>query len=319
AVGEILAQAGLLDEALTNFTAAQAAGSAAAALNAARAQLALGRDEQARQSLEAALKLSPGWLLPQRMLVELDVRQGRVDQAVTRARSATQQAGGQAAAVTQSEGDVQALAKRFSQAATAYEKAWHEQPSLGLAVKLFAARTAAGQKTNEAEQLAWLRQQSAAQPGQREALAQYYVQTGRRPDAIAEYQRLVSAAENDWVLLNNLAWLYQEVGDKRAEETARRAYGLAPQSGPVADTLGWILLGKGSVPEGLKVLESAHNASPSDPNIAYHLAVAYQRSGAEARAVELLDRTLSAAPSFALRKDAETLRQSLAHTSVKAN
>jgi putative PEP-CTERM system TPR-repeat lipoprotein len=311
AAGEVLAQVGLYEEALTKFTTASAAGSAQGALNAARVHLELGRTEQARQSLETALKLQPGWMAAQRLLVQLDVRDGHFDAAIARVRTATQQAGGNAATAAQNEGDVQMLAKRFGAAVTSYETAWRAQPSATLGVKLFRAQAAAGRKPAEDSVIAWLKKASA-DPAAHEILAQYYQQTGRSADAVTEYERLTKGgAADDPVLLNNLAWLYQEAGDKRAEAVARRAYELAPQSAAIADTFGWVLVQSDKVPEGLKALETAHNASPGDGNIAYHLAVAYDRSGARDRAIGLLDTALGSATPFASRTQAETLRQSL--------
>ena len=44
------------------------------------------------------------------------------------------------------------------------------------------------------------------------------------------------AHHQDAGVLNNLAYAYQQLGDKRMVDTARRAYALAPRSGAIAFT-----------------------------------------------------------------------------------
>jgi Tfp pilus assembly protein PilF len=87
--------------------------------------------------------------------------------------------------------------------------------------------------------------------------------------------------------LNNLAWLYQQAHDPRAEPTAKRAFELAPNVSAIADTYGWILVEAGRSAEALPILERAANAHGAAPETRYHHAVALAKSGKpeEARAV----------------------------------
>jgi Tfp pilus assembly protein PilF len=112
--------------------------------------------------------------------------------------------------------------------------------------------------------------------------------------------------------LNNLAWLYYETGDERAEATARRAYDLAADNAAVADTYGWILVEKGKVADGLAVLSRAAGQAPENPDIRFHHAAALARSGESGRALEILDAVLASNPAFASRAAAEQLRGQLA-------
>lgn len=103
------------------------------------------------------------------------------------------------------------------------------------------------------------------------------LRTGEKRLAIAQYEEL-RAAENP-VVLNNLAWLYMERGDVRALATARRAYELAPQSGDIADTLGWVLVQSGNPQAAIDHLLLSARQKPDNATVQYHLGVAYLEAG----------------------------------------
>ncbi len=113
-------------------------------------------------------------------------------------------------------------------------------------------------------------------------------------------------------MLNNLAWLYQQTGDERAEATARRAFDLAPDDPAVIDTYGWILVRSGKVTEGLAALERAAARAPDNPDIRYHHAYALAQAGQGAKARAVLDELLAAHPQFASRTEAVQLQRKLA-------
>ena len=113
----------------------------------------------------------------------------------------------------------------------------------------------------------------------RQLLAEAYQLAGHRELAIEQYERLAAIPAAGFADLNNLAWLYYEQGDDRAEATARRAYDLAADNPAVVDTYGWILTEKGKVAEGLEALTKAVKLAPDNPDIRYHHAAALARSG----------------------------------------
>ncbi len=61
-------------------------------------------------------------------------------------------------------------------------------------------------------------------------------------EAATVHESLVQTSPNDGTLLNNLAWLYGELGDPRALGHAEKAYALMPSDPGAMDTLGWILV-----------------------------------------------------------------------------
>jgi putative PEP-CTERM system TPR-repeat lipoprotein len=152
-------------------------------------------------------------------------------------------------------------------------------------------------------------------PGDREvrtALARMLGAVGRLDAAIAEDEKLAAQSPTDALLLNDLAWLYQQKGDARAVETAQTAHDLAPSVPTVADTYGWILVQHGEVEKGLKLLQQvAGKPGDATPAVKYHLAVALDRSGRGGEARKLLDDALASGMAFAEANDAKALRARL--------
>jgi putative PEP-CTERM system TPR-repeat lipoprotein len=308
AAGEILLRGGLPDPALARFTDAVAAGVKAAAMGQARAQIALGRYEEARRSLAS---LADNADLRQRadlILFELDLRQRELDGARRRvARLRTE--GLPPAAADELEGTVDMMANRFADADRRFTAAIAQLPSPQLAVKAFQARAAAGVAHPDAVLRQWLEKH----PGDafvRVNLAGYEERSGARADAIAQYERVLhETAQPDPLVLNNLAWLYIQAKDPRAVDTARRAFAIAPANPQVADTYGWALLGADKAAEGIEPLSKAAELAPKDPSIHYHLASAYAATGDRKRAADLLAPLLKSTDAFPERADAEALQK----------
>lgn len=75
----------------------------------------------------------------------------------------------------------------------------------------------------------------------RVVLGKFYIRNNKFEPALSEENQLLAQQPNDPDVLNNLAWLYQQIGNlPKAGEFAERALGLAPANGQIADTLGWI-------------------------------------------------------------------------------
>lgn len=132
--------------------------------------------------------------------------------------------------------------------------------------------------------------------------------------SIANYEALVKTmgGRPGPVILNNLAWAYSKVGDKRALDTAKQAYEAGPTLPAVQDTYGWILLRSKTNPKlALSLLERAAASAPGDPDVRFHLAVAYQVNGQRAKAVDAL-RTALKTPKFESRAAAQTLLDRIA-------
>jgi len=143
-----------------------------------------------------------------------------------------------------------------------------------------------------------------------EALGDLMFSAGRLSEAAAAYQDVLARDPNNVNSLNDLALVQARLGQEDpAIETARRAHAIAPGNAAVADTLGWLLVGRGAAQEGLPLLRQAHQGS-ADPLIAYHLAAACEKTGDRAQALALLA-PLAKAPAFSEQAEAMALYRKL--------
>ncbi len=306
--GQILLRGGLVDAALSIFNKAASAGSPAARLDAARALIALGRNDEARSALAAVADTTPGEKLPATLLlVDLDLREHDADAARHRIARLGDSGLLPAYAIDALQANLDMRLKQYPAAARKFSAAFATQPTAALAIKTFQARSAAGQANPQHILTQWL----AAHPGDGAvsvALAQYDAGNGQQADAIRIYEQLVrDPGRPNLVVLNNLAWLYAEAGDPRAVATAQRALALAPQSAQVMDTDGWVLFRSGKTQDGIAMLEKARQSDTKDPAIAFHLASALAQAGDKNRAAGLLQDLLKGSAQFPERAQAESL------------
>jgi Flp pilus assembly protein TadD len=130
-----------------------------------------------------------------------------------------------------------------------------------------------------------------------EALASLDLVARRFFDAERALQVVLSQRPSDSVALNNLAWVYQQRNDSRAQAVAQKSYLLNPTP-EAADTLGWILVTGGNPTTGLALLRQARAQLPRDPTVTYHLAVALKETGRTEDAVKLLGPIVNGLQNF---------------------
>jgi putative PEP-CTERM system TPR-repeat lipoprotein len=285
------------DEALSSFQAAasQDATQPIYWLNTARAQITLGASEPARVALEKAIAAQPGWLPAVGTLTMLDVKDGRGAAALARIAALKTQRP-RDAAVLALEGDVQIELRNYSSAAAAYDAASALRPMSAFAVKAYRARQL-GRLSEPARPLeTWI----ASHPDDlqvRLVLGDAYQRYGDRKHAAQQYEAVASAGNAPPVMLNNLAWIYYELKDPRAEALAHQAYQGAPEIAGVADTYGWILTEGGKAAQAIPLLKRAAEGS-DDPSVAYHYGVALLRGGSANEGRDVLGALLKRAPDF---------------------
>jgi len=172
------------------------------------------------------------------------------------------------------------------------EKQQAQRPSSPIVVRL-AGLYQAENRIDKA--MAMLEAWCAAQPDDveaRTALAMGDSAQGKLDSALSQYQWLVIQRPDNPVILNNLAWLYDWKHDPRARATAEKAMKLAPASGSVADTLGWILAEHGDTTAAVKYLAQASASQPTDGTIQYHYAVVLSKTGRSDQARDVLQKLL---------------------------
>jgi Flp pilus assembly protein TadD len=143
------------------------------------------------------------------------------------------------------------------------------------------------------------------------ALALMLEQAGADDDAIARYRTILKLKSDEWLALNNLAYLLSASTKDLAEalSLAERARQLAPSSGPVADTLGWVLHLTGDNPRALAMLKQAITEAPDVADIRVHLATVLAATGDVAGAKAEAAKAIELDPSLRERPDVVALVQ----------
>lgn len=142
------------------------------------------------------------------------------------------------------------------------------------------------------------------------------------PDAAIETMRAILVIEPDHAgAMNFIGYTFAEKGQRleEAELLLRRAVALRPDDGLIADSLGFLLLKRGDLPQALELLERAVRLSPDEPVIAEHLGDGYERAGRRADAVEAFRRGLDALGEAPDPKVRAELEQRLKRISRSAN
>ncbi len=113
--------------------------------------------------------------------------------------------------------------------------------------------------------------------------------------AADKYEALIQVNPDLSPALNNLAYLYSEqLNDlNRAYELARKAQQILPADPKVGDTLGWILYRRKDYNQALVHLDASATKLADIGEVQFHLGMAYYQLGNEARALALLQKSLT--------------------------
>lgn len=309
AVAQLYLEVGRYDEAAAKYrdAAAQDSSNPAWFLGLARSQMALGNYSAARESAQKAKSIAKNPTAATALLVALDLHDGKSDAAALQVAQLrqTQPRDPNAALL---EGDVALNQKQFDAAAEAFRRSYELRPSAAAAIKSYGAGKQAKVQQPTSLLQDWVRRQpqdSAA----RMVLASAFAEAGDAARAIEQYERIALEPNASPLALNNLAWLYFERGDVRAQTTAKRAFDAASQNPSIADTYGWILFKGKQIDQALPVLERAARASGAPPDVRYHYAAALAEAGQRDRALQILRQVTSA--SFPEVADAQRLQAEL--------
>jgi putative PEP-CTERM system TPR-repeat lipoprotein len=285
--------------------------SPAAHYRLATAQEATQNFAGATVSLNNALSLKPDYLDAEVLLASVEARMGQYREAMNIAQKLLKQYPELPTGFAV-QGDILMAQQQFAQALKAYESAAAiDKKSDVLEMKIHQALTAGGKgKEADARLVDWLKDHPGDVPAHA-YLASVYMGTGQNKKAIEQYQVVIQNDPKNALALNNLAWLYQQEKDSRAQATAEQAYVLQPGSATIMDTLGWILAEQGDTIRSVTLLRAASDRAPTSTSIRYHLAVALAKSGDRAGARRELAELLTKNKKFPERQDAQDLLKQL--------
>lgn len=264
----------------------------------------------AAAALKQALEVDPGNLLAlrgQALLAALDKRQA---DAVAVARSIQKRLPAAATGYAV-EGEVEAVAGRWTEAAAAYAAAVQRERSTDLAVRWHGSLLQAG-KTAEAERVAadWTR----AHP--KDSTFVYYL--GDRAAAAkdwaraeAQYRAVLAAQPRHAAALNNIAWLLATQRKPGAVAMAEQADKLLPERAPILDTLSLALESEDQLPRALQVQKRATELEPKNATMRLRLARLLIKKGDKADARAELETLARLGTAFADHAEVQSLLKSL--------
>jgi tetratricopeptide (TPR) repeat protein len=132
-----------------------------------------------------------------------------------------------------------------------------------------------------------------------------YESQGNFDQARTLYQQALNIQPDNPLASNNLAWLMLEHGGNvdvalSMAQTARRG---VPDSPNFADTLGWAYYQKGVYQSAINMFQESlrlneKQGGADDPEVRYHLGMAYQKANQPRLAREQLERALKISPNF---------------------
>lgn len=237
----------------------------------ASVQLRTNKRDDARDSLQTALKLSQNKHAVATMLLgRLDVAENKLAAATQRASQLQKQfpelPGGLVL-----QGDVYMARSDAKAAIQAYLKAKKINEYPDLVLRLHNAYLKYGDEKSAINILKnWL-QKNPADIQSRIALATTYERTKNSAAAQKEYEAVIEHAPNHPVALNNLAWMYFQQKNPKALALAERALQSAPNSAAILDTVGWIQVQSDQRENGIRLLRKAVQLAPNNKEIKQHL------------------------------------------------
>jgi len=275
-----------------------------------KAYQAEGNSAEATAAWNQSLKIKPDYLQAEVALTEDLLREKRFDEVNGRALS-LQKNHPKSSLGFRFEGDGYRGQKLNDKALSAYEAAYKIRPDSYLAQQQFLLLKHA-RKLDSAFLLLekWV-EDNPNDLGATLMLAMSHQEILHREKAVGYYENILKKAPKNVLVLNNLAWLYQELGDKRAVETAEKALAVGEDKPEILDTAGWILIQNNQVNKGLIILQQAAVQAPHIAAIRVHLSEALVKAGRQDEAKKELTRLLKEKKRFVERKEAEKLLNSL--------
>ena len=265
-----------------------------------------GDTSAAKSEWETALQLSPDYLDAAAAQAYLAFQEGRYQESLELARN-IQGMHSQSSIGFQLEGDAYSGLKDASKANLAYQSAYQKEPNSYLARRIYQTYRQVGNvRKAESKLQSWLKQN----PDDADAWTLQgmgYQEDGEIVKAISAFETAYKINKSNAIAVNNLAWLYQEMGDSRAVATAEELLTLAGENPEMTDTAGWVFLQNGREDRAVVLFQQAILKSPDNSAIRVHLAEALIGTNRENEAKKQLNILLQSPNDFAERLEAEAL------------
>jgi putative PEP-CTERM system TPR-repeat lipoprotein len=264
----------------------------------------------AEREVKRALEAEPGSVLAQRLMIQLAVRQGRLDEAQAALRE-RQKKQPQEAYAYLAEADVELRRQRPDAAIALLRKATTLREPGDAAQRLFGALLSM-KKRDEA--LAFEAQWRAAHPqdsGFAAAAADMLLVRGDAAGALARYEALLERAPDAVPLINNVAWLRSKAGKPGARALAERGLKLQPDYAPLRDTYATVLANDKDFRRAISLQRQLIADQPDEPSFKLNLAQILIQSGDKTAAREELESLARLGKKFPQHQAVEALLKTL--------
>lgn len=264
----------------------------------------------AEREVKRALEAEPNSAIAQRLLLQLVLRQGRVDEALAGVR-ARQKKYPQEAFAYVLEADIE-LSRQHPDAAIALLRKAVALPQPGDSASRLMAQLLASKKRDEA--LAFESQWQSAHPedlGFATSAADLLLARGELDGALVRYEALLKRAPDALPLINNVAWLRSKTGKAGARELAERGLELKPDYAPLRDTYATVLANEKAFDKAVSLQRQLIADQPNDHSFRFNLAQILIQSGDKAAAKIELDKLALLGPKFPRQKDVAALLKTL--------
>ena len=261
-------------------------------VNISRLQLAAGNPDGALHAVNKALQSSPDDIGALVMIVEIAARRGdaaAVDAGMKQLRA--KHAGKLPTLLTA--GHVAFSRRQLPQAISQYEAALASEPSTPVALVLAQAFLANNQTDKALSLLGEVTRKDPRDASALRALAQVQAAAGKNAQALASLAALVTLNPDDPDALAGYAQMLHRMNDPKALATAEKAMKMQPDNAALAGGYGWMLVHKGELESGIRILREARLRDPGDGVIRWNLASALAKAGRKAEARDELRAALA--------------------------
>lgn len=264
----------------------------------------------AEREVKRALEAEPGSMVAQRLLIQLAVRQGRTDEALT-ALHERQKKYPQEAYALVAEAEIEMSRGHADASVAALRKAAALREPADAAPRLFSTLLAA-KKRDEA--LAFETQWLAAHPQDNAfaaAAADILLARGDFDGALTRYEALLKRNPDAIPLINNVAWLRSKSGKPGARELAERGLKLQPEDGALRDTYATVLSNEKDFSKAISLQRQLISDQPDQLSYRFTLAQILLLSGDKPAAKSELESLARLGPKFPQQKQVEALLKTL--------
>ncbi len=253
------------------------------------------------EQFESALAVSPDAVQPLSQLIKSHLALGKKDVAEQRLKEVIERNPKNFVAYNLI-GELSLAAKRMEEAETAFRKAIEINPGWAIPYRNLASVQISGEQADLA--IETMEQGIEATNGSAllvTGLAAYLERTGKLDSAIEQYRKLLVDTPDSTLAMNNLAMLLIEYKDDEASKQEARDLVKGLQNSNNAaylDTYAWIEYQYGDYARAVEVLEKAVAAAPDAAIIRYHLGMAYMAQGNEVLAKDNLTQAVESNIEF---------------------